>query len=362
MFFISYNIKFMKVLLLIVLIVGCFFSVGAQDGSEKKVKLYKTWIKLNNSPQIVKGILYQVSDSTIIVAGLHNYSDLHQYSFSHVDLLKVRRAKSVGRGAVTGSIIGFGSGIIMGSAIIVSEDALVAGLISATLGLSGGFVGAGIGALVGTIKDRFPIKNSFGNLEKYRGNLQDYSFKREEKAATHTFVHRGYLEFSMGLSFARGEFASHVPINYYQGMDMTGLSSKTTIGYWFTKGVGISFVARNSQYSIAGDSQRSWSLDAFTLGPVISMPIAKNLRFDLTPAVGFASAYLIIDNKEVYTGEGFGMNISGALRYDISKRLSTSVSVGYLSSKQEFIEGGSGQAQDTDIELGLAYKFGKRSL
>jgi hypothetical protein len=69
-----------------------------------------------------------------------------------------------------------------------------------------------------------------------------------------------------------------------------------------------------------------------------------------------------VDNKEIYTGGEFAVNISGALSYDISKRWIGYVSTGYLSSKQEFKEGGNGKASDIDIQLGLAYKFGKRNL
>ncbi|MDF1551117.1 MAG: hypothetical protein P1P88_25070, partial [Bacteroidales bacterium] len=82
----------------------------------------------------------------------------------------------------------------------------------------------------------------------------------------------------------------------------------------------------------------------------------------ISPSIGFASAYLYVDNEEVYTGVGFGVNISGALAYDISKRWIGSVSSGYLSSKQKYKEGGYGKASDVNIQLGLAYKFGKRSL
>ncbi|HEY3370521.1 MAG TPA: hypothetical protein VGK10_06715, partial [Prolixibacteraceae bacterium] len=196
------------------------------------------------------------------------------------------------------------------------------------------------------------------------GSLQDYSYLKEKNVAPHPFEHRGYLEFSMGLSFAKEEFASKVPVSNYPGMEMVGFSSKMTMGYWFTRGIGVSFASRTSQYDVVGHSSRLmyWDLDAFTLGPVISVPLARKLRFDLTPSIGFATAYLTVDDEEVYTGEGLGMNITGALVYHMSKRLFVSASAGYLSSRQEYNDGGSGNARDMDVELGLGYKFGKRSL
>jgi hypothetical protein len=164
------------------------------------------------------------------------------------------------------------------------------------------------------------------------------SYIQEEIATTHKFEHKGYIGFSTGLSFASNEFAFDIPVDNYKGMERIDFSSKTIFGYRITEQIGVIFSIRTNQYSTVGDSQipMSWNLDAFTAGPVLSLPISDKFRFDFSPSIGFASAYLYVDNEEVYTGGGFGVNISGALEYDISKRWVGSVSSGYLSSKQEF--------------------------
>jgi hypothetical protein len=353
----------MKKTLLIGMAICCFLLAGAQENDNKRVAIFKTWIKLNNSPQTVKGVLYEIGDSSIFVTESVYSSTLQEYRFSDINLMKVRRGNSVVRGTIGGAGIGVVGGIIARSAF-VGDAGVFTGVFNVLFGITYGVVGAGLGAVVGTIKDRFPTKSSFENFEKYRGNLQDYSYKHEVVAAKNKFEHRGYVGFSMGLSFAMDEFKTDVPIDNYQGMRMTGLSTTANIGYRFTDRLGVNFMLRSTEYSTVGKSSipMLWYLDSFTIGPVISLPIDQKFRFDLIPSIGFASAYMYVDDEETYTGEGLGVNITGALVYSLSKRWVASASAGYLSSKQQFKEEGNGTARDIDIALGLAYKFGKRSL
>jgi len=353
----------MKLLMIIGLFIFCVLGVSAQKKGDRKAKVYKTWIKLNNSPQIVKGVLYEVGDSSIFVVESQLNPEAREYSFSHINLLKVRRDRSIIRGAIAGSAIGGGAGVVTGLAL-ADKAGLFTGAISASLGLAFGVFGGGIGILAGSIKDRFPIDRSFDNFNKYRRPLQNYSFLKEEIVAPNKFKHRGYVGFSAGLSFARNEFAFDVPVGDYNGMETTGFCSKAIIGYRVKEQIGVNVSVRTSQYSAVDNSQTEmfWNLDAITAGPVLSLPISEKSRFDFSPAIGFANASLYADNNEVYTGGGFAVNISGALVYDISKRWVGSVSSGYLSSKQEFKQGGNGKANDMDVQLGLAYKFGKKSL
>lgn len=357
------KLNFMKKVLIISLFICCGYWTCAQEQENKKIKVYKTWIKLNNNTQNIKGVIYEIGDSSIFVTESLLYPDVREYHFSEIDYLKVRRDKSITRGAIAGSAMGGGVGIVTGLSL-TGEAGIFTGAISTYMGFVFGVFGGGVGILAGTIKDRFPMNRSLENLEKYRGPLQNYSYLKDESVATHHFKHKGYIGFSAGLCFASNEFAFDVPINNYKGMEMTGFSTKTIIGYRITEYLGVNFSVRSNQYPVVNDSQipMSWNLDAFTAGPVISLPISDKFSFDFSPSVGFASAYLYEDNKEVYTGGGFGINISGTLAYNISKRWVGSVSSGYLSSKQSFDEGGNGKASDIDIQLGMAYKFGKRSL
>jgi len=364
----------MNKVFLIGLAICCSLLLAAQQNDNKRTTVYKAWIKLNKSPQIVKGVLYEIGDSSIVVAESIYSSTLQEYRFNDIGLMKVRRGNSIRRGIYRGAGIGFVSGIIA-SFSFVGDASVLTGPLYVMLGMTYGVVGAGLGAMAGTIKDRIPIKFSYENFEKYRGNLQDYSYRHETKDAGKRFEHRGYIGSSMGLSFALGEFKTNVPINGYRGMKMSGFFNKMTIGYRFSERIGVDFTIRSDEYSTLGvsETKMSWLFDSFMIGPVLSLPIDKKFRFDFTPSVGFASAYLIseeveiyagesIEYKEIYTGEGLGVSISGTLVYNLSKRWFASASAGYFSSKQKYIEGGNGTARDIDFNLGLGYKFGKRNL
>ncbi|HEY3371010.1 MAG TPA: hypothetical protein VGK10_09200, partial [Prolixibacteraceae bacterium] len=108
----------MKKAFLIGLVICCFFQAGAQENSHKKTKMYQTWIRLNNDSQRVKGILYEIGDSSLFVAGLNDLSTVQEYSFRDVDLIKVRRQRSIIRGAIAGAEVGIGGGLLVGSTLV----------------------------------------------------------------------------------------------------------------------------------------------------------------------------------------------------------------------------------------------------
>jgi hypothetical protein len=353
----------MKKTFLIVLIICSCLTSWAQEKSNKKIKVYQTWIRLNNNPGTVKGILYEIGDSSVFVTESLNNKSLHEYRFNDIELLKVRRQKSVIRGTIAGGIFGFGGGLITASAF-AGDFGYLESIVAATLGITYGIIGAGAGALIGSVKDRFPMRNSFENLKKYRRSLQDYSYINEKRTAGDPFEHRGYMSFSMGWAFAQGEFASIIPVENYVGMKRQGFSTISTLGYRFNETIGVAFVMRTDQYNLEEQSQvpSFWNFDTFAIGPVISFPISKKIRFDLNPSIGSSSAYLLIENKEVYTGRGIGLQGTGTLVYNVSKRWTVSSSVGYISAKQHFKQGENGKASIVDLEFGMAYKFGKRSL
>ena len=353
----------MKKTFLIALLVCCFFPLIAQKIVPKKTQVYQAWIKLNNNSNPVQGLFYQVSDSSIILSDKKDTSVMREYYFRNIDLLKVRRTKSVTRGVITGSSIGAGFGLITG--LTVSKDlGPLSGMISTYLGFSFGVVGAGVGAACGTIKDRIPIKFSFENFEKYRGSLQDYSFKKEKGVPARKFIHRFYAGMSMGPSFASAGFAPLVSATGNRRMENTGTNSKTTIGYRFTKRLGIHFSQRTSQYSLIGASQTEdfWSYDAFSIGPVVTLPVSEKFRFEFLPSVGYANAYLMLGNEEAISGKGIGIGFAGNLVYDFSKRWLMTAGIGYLASNQTYTGNLKSKPGDLDLGFGVAYKFGKQSL
>jgi hypothetical protein len=338
----------------------CGVTLTAQDNVSDKKKVYEVWLKQANSFIVAKGVLYETGDSAIYLVPFLYSDRIMEFQYNNIELLKVRREKSVRRGLIAGTAIGFGIGVITGYTI--SDFAYFQGLIAATFGFVYGIIGAGTGALAGSVKDRYPIRTSYDNFKKYKGSLQYYSYL-DEKPALPQFVHRGYFSTSWGFSFAGGEFATNVPVSNYPGMNMTGSSFKGEVGYFFTNHLGIKWTSIDNVYSVeAYDNLMQWTFHSDLIGPVISLSASDKFRFDFNPSAGYSTAYLYDLEEHYYTGHGFGLSFSGKIAYIMSKRWNASVSTTHTSSKQKYKEGGTGKARALDITVGLEYKFGKKSL
>ncbi len=350
----------MKRLLPTLVILFCCIALTAQENFSGKKKVYEAWVKPVNGSGFTKGVLYESGDSSIFLVSSLRSDRIMEFQFDNIELLKVRREKSVIRGLIVGSVIGFGTGAIAGYTI--SDFALVQGFLAAGVGFTYGIIGAGVGAIAGSVKDRFPVRNSYENFEKYKGSLQHYSYL-DEKPALPKFVHRMYIAPSIGFSRAGGEFSANVPISNYPGMNKTGSSFKGEVGYFFTNHFGIKWTSIDNVYSVdAYDNLMQWSFHSELIGPVFSLPASDKFRFDFIPSAGYSTAYLYDNEEEFYTGHGFGFSFSGKMAYIMSKRWNASASAGYTSSKQKFEQGGTGKASALDITFGLEYKFGKKSL
>ena len=350
----------MKRLLPALVILFCCFAITAQKNVSVKKKVYESWVKPVNGSGVIKGVLYETGDSSVFLVPSLQSDRITEFQFNNIELLKVRREKSVLRGIIAGSVIGFGTGAIMGYTI--SDFALVQGLMAAGTGVVFGVLGSGIGALAGSVKDRFPVRTSYENFNKYKGSLQYYSYL-DEKSALPKFVHRMYIAPSIGFSRAGGEFAANVPISNYPGMNKTGSSFKGEVGYFFTNHFGIKWTSIDNVYSVETyDNLMQWSFHSELIGPVFSLPASDKFRFDFIPSAGYSTAYLYDNEEEFYTGHGFGFSFSGKMAYIMSKRWNASASAGYTSSKQKYEQGGTGKASALDITFGLDYKFGKKSL
>lgn len=186
----------MKKFYVTAIILCLFYSLSAQQDStdiptgmeEKKIKLYKTWISLNNSSDKIKGVLYEVQDSSITVSNsvfredyVTNNLKLSKISYNKIDNLKVRAKNNVGKGALIGSITGMLTGVIIG--LIAGDDpedyilstsaeekAVIAGV---TLGIGG----AAVGAMCGLIRIKIPINGNLGNYNRNKSKLKKYSFR-----------------------------------------------------------------------------------------------------------------------------------------------------------------------------------------
>jgi hypothetical protein len=171
--------KFLNVSALIVFC--CLNSLNAQD-TIQKINIYRTWVSLNSEPFNIKGVLYEIKDSSILVSSsvvIRDYStdrfgmiNLH---INDIETIKTRKNGNIGKGVLIGAITGFAVGGFIGLLsgndppcpsgswfclrYSAGEKALMAGIPLAVCG-------AGIGALIGSIKVTIPINGSINNYNR----------------------------------------------------------------------------------------------------------------------------------------------------------------------------------------------------
>jgi len=191
------NNIYMKRPVLITVVFLCFhFLLSAQGDSIKlwlssdtaRKFIYKTWISLINRQNTIKGVLYEVNDSSVFVSNSllkKDYSigkyNVTKISFSNIDLVKTRMKNSgvIGAsiGAITGFVVGRSIGLKLGDdtpgwglRFSAKEKALWYGIPMAI----GGTV---LGGLVGSIRIRIPINGSMDKFNRNKSRLKKYTIR-----------------------------------------------------------------------------------------------------------------------------------------------------------------------------------------
>ena len=77
---------------------------------------YKIWIYLNNENSIVKGILYEARDSSIVITASTNIelNRIIEIPISEIVKIKIRRKNGIGRSAGLAGLAGFSFGALIG--------------------------------------------------------------------------------------------------------------------------------------------------------------------------------------------------------------------------------------------------------
>jgi hypothetical protein len=183
--------KFLNVIALIVLC--CLNSLNAQD-TVQKIKIYRTWVSLNSEPFKIKGVLYEIKDSSILVSSsvvIHDYStdrfEMVELHINNIETIKTRRNNNIVKGFLIGAITGFAVGGFIGLELMEEspcqgsgfcphfkpvEKALISGVPLAV-------GGAGIGALIGSIKIKIPINGSINSYNRNKNKLGEYPIKKK---------------------------------------------------------------------------------------------------------------------------------------------------------------------------------------
>jgi len=169
--------KKMFVFLMIALVAS---GLSAQEAPEK-TKIYRTWISLSKEPYKIRGVLYQVNDSSILVSNSFKIQDysLGRYAtvelnIEHIMKIDLRDKNSVRNGALVGAVAGLAFGGIVGYAeggsyfFSATETALI-------VGVPFSIVGAGLGAFIGSSKVVIPINGSLRTFNRNKNKLREYS-------------------------------------------------------------------------------------------------------------------------------------------------------------------------------------------
>jgi len=174
---------------LLVLFFAAFVMTVKSYGQEnnKKQKFYNTWISFTNDSLKLKGILYELQDSSIIISNsllIKNYPDgdfeLTKIYIHEIEILKTRRTKNIGRGILIGAV----SGIVIGGMIglIDGDDppsmfSWSAGDKATFFGVFLGGIGAVTGGTIGVVRVNFKINGNIQSYKSQKKKMQKYSLK-----------------------------------------------------------------------------------------------------------------------------------------------------------------------------------------
>ena len=181
------KISVKKFVFIIFILINCIQFSYSQD-TIRKTKFYHTWINTKKDSIKFQGILYELQDSSILVANsliVKNYP-LGDYKvtkiyISEIDKIKARRTKSVGRGILIGSITGIAVGGIIG---LASGDdptdtwfAMTAGEKALVSGIFVGGIGAVTGLIIGSIRVKFTINGNIQDYNRQKKKMRKYSVR-----------------------------------------------------------------------------------------------------------------------------------------------------------------------------------------
>jgi len=358
-----------KYISVVILLFCISHSLFAQEKTKPQTKVYDTWITLKDDPdKPIKGILYEINDSSISIANslsVENYLSgkiiKTTIRFENIDKIKIRRSKIIGKGVLVGAITGYVTAATFTYTLVKGEE--LAGLIVFEMGFPFALLGAGTGAILGSIKDKVTIKGSFENFDLNRSTLQDYSYVTETVKSKTIFKHRGFGGAETGLSFPFGDLKDKVTVHGNANYAKTGYNVNVIMGYRFTKNLGICFNQFDNDFSISKeDSTSYWMFSGIVVGPILSVPLNNKVYFDFKPGIGYANALLVVEDKDKKDGDGLGLSFNVSLMYNFSNQWGLMAGGGYYYSHQKFDDKTQGNYQAFNLNVGVVYRFSRKSL
>ncbi|MEI7726547.1 MAG: hypothetical protein WCK09_15665, partial [Bacteroidota bacterium] len=172
-----------KIWLISILVLSNLAVIHAQSTLPGPKKLYRTWVTVQRDAKKVKGALYEVRDSSIVLSGSYEKTDYFKgkYNLTKLDVkdiqaISVRRNNAVGRGILFGSL----SGIVLGGLVGLTattpggndkQEGAAKGVSSIVLSIMTGTIGAVIGAAISPIRTKVNVNGSQQQFEKNMNKL-----------------------------------------------------------------------------------------------------------------------------------------------------------------------------------------------
>lgn len=185
----------MKTWVMIPIIVLCMSQTSqSQNDSIKTKKIYRTWIKTYDAPHKMKGVIFEIKDSSITLVNPLKRLNFYQGNFDvpkvdvrNIDVIHIRKRNST----QTGFLIGIFSGALAGGIIgyvaskpldesegenwEVTFSRLGTFISTASTAVFGAALGVGIGIAVGSIRKTIKIHGNQQQFELEKQKLNSYS-------------------------------------------------------------------------------------------------------------------------------------------------------------------------------------------
>ncbi|MFC0878984.1 hypothetical protein ACE01N_20485 [Saccharicrinis sp. FJH2] len=153
--------------------------------------IYKAKIHFNNDTiEMVKGALFDISDSSVVLSNSFDYMDYRlrkftttEYPIIDIKQISVRKNDQLKRSTLKGGMIG---GLSLGGLTFLifaadknaSQGAFLSGITAGALGYIGGAI---IGFGVGTIHLKIPINDNFVKFRKKQNALRKRTIKTQSE-------------------------------------------------------------------------------------------------------------------------------------------------------------------------------------
>ncbi len=356
----------MKKIAFSVLVLSCFFYLSkAQDSTNYRPKIYRCWISCNDQSGSMAGVLYEIKDSSVLVSNsiyrrdyLSGNIDLSTYNYSGIKRLGIRRNFSIETGAVIGTVVGVAStiGIVR---MAVGDEKVPLGFYILYGALPVSF-GAGIGAMLGTLRITVPINGSYEKFKANERRMERYSYLPEYDDGNNEYEklidHNWSIGLLMSPSFPVGKFMEVPASDPSAELDGTGGGAGIILGYTINRNFSLSTSILDMTYMYNGSSDIGWGFTTILAGPVFSVPLEKRLFIDMKALMGYSNSTYFEEMNSSLPGEGIAFNPGVSIRYNFSNRWNANAEIAYFYSRQDF-EGKNLKMNTVNLGFGLAYRF-----